>query len=280
MDIRAHHDPAQFLDLVGPLLRAERVQHTVALTVLDALCRAPDPRQYAPVLLSVHDGDAVVGAALRTPPHNLISSAIPLDAVAAVLSATAEHDPELPGFTGGEAVVDALVAVVGRPVVEQRRLRLFRLGELVVPTGVPGAARRLEEADEAAVALRLQEFVAEAGSTVVVVADTAAVVRQWRAVGAHPVLWQDGGELVSLAKSGPTVAGMSRVGPVHTPRGHRGHGYAAAATAAATQAALDAGADEVVLFTDLTNPTSNRLYPRVGFVPVADHREVRLGARL
>ena len=73
---------------------------------------------------------------------------------------------------------------------------------------------------------------------------------------------------------------MSRVGPVHTPPEHRGHGYAAAAMAVATRAALDAGAHEVVLFTDLTNPTSNRLYPRVGFVPVAEHREVRLGARL
>jgi len=29
-----------------------------------------------------------------------------------------------------------------------------------------------------------------------------------------------------------------------------------------------------VLFTDLANPTSNRLYPRVGFAPVSDHREV------
>ena len=73
---------------------------------------------------------------------------------------------------------------------------------------------------------------------------------------------------------------MSRVGPVHTPPEHRGHGYAAAAMAVATRAALDAGAHEVVLFTDLTNPTSNRLCPTVGCVPVAEHREVRLGARL
>lgn len=278
MDIRAHDDPARFLDLVGPVLRAERVQHTMALTVLDSLCRAPDPGQVAPVLLSVHDGDAVVGAALRTPPYSLISSAVPLDAVAAVLDATAEHDPDLPGFTGPKVVVDALVSAAGRPVLEQRWLRLFRLGELVVPSGVPGTARPVGEADEAAVTLRLQEFQAEAGSTVH--ADTAAVVRQWRALGAHPVLWQDRGVVVSLAKSSPTVAGMSRVGPVYTPPEHRGHGYAAAATAAATRAALDAGAHEVVLFTDLTNLTSNRLYPRVGFVPVADYREVRLGARL
>jgi predicted GNAT family acetyltransferase len=51
---------------------------------------------------------------------------------------------------------------------------------------------------------------------------------------------------------------------------HRGHGYAAGATAAASRAALDAGVDEVLLYTDLANPTSNRLYARLGYRPVED----------
>jgi predicted GNAT family acetyltransferase len=41
-------------------------------------------------------------------------------------------------------------------------------------------------------------------------------------------------------------------------------------TAAVTQAALDGGAEGVVLFTDLANPTSNTLYQRLGFAPVTD----------
>jgi predicted GNAT family acetyltransferase len=41
-------------------------------------------------------------------------------------------------------------------------------------------------------------------------------------------------------------------------------------TAAATQAALGAGAAEVVLYTDLANPTSNALYQRLGYRPVED----------
>lgn len=40
--------------------------------------------------------------------------------------------------------------------------------------------------------------------------------------------------------------------------------------------AQEAGAIDVVLFTDLANPVANRLYPRLGFVPVGEHREVRL----
>ena len=37
-----------------------------------------------------------------------------------------------------------------------------------------------------------------------------------------------------------------------------------------SQAALDAGATQVVLYTDLANPTSNALYERLGYRPVED----------
>ena len=36
------------------------------------------------------------------------------------------------------------------------------------------------------------------------------------------------------------------------------------------EAALDAGATVCTLFTDLANPTSNRIYQRIGYRPVAD----------
>jgi hypothetical protein len=63
---------------------------------------------------------------------------------------------------------------------------------------------------------------------------------------------------------------MVRVGPVYTPPEFRGHGYASAATAAASQQALDAGASEVLLFTDLANPVSNSIYQRIGYRAVED----------
>jgi predicted GNAT family acetyltransferase len=66
------------------------------------------------------------------------------------------------------------------------------------------------------------------------------------------------------------VAGQIRVAPVYTPPELRGKGYAGGATAAVSQAALDTGAAEVMLFTDLANPTSNALYPRLGYQPVTD----------
>ncbi len=68
----------------------------------------------------------------------------------------------------------------------------------------------------------------------------------------------------------PMVAGQIRVDPVYTPAHLRGHGYAAAVTAEVSRAALAAGATDVVLFTDAANPTSNALYHRLGYIPIAD----------
>jgi predicted GNAT family acetyltransferase len=58
------------------------------------------------------------------------------------------------------------------------------------------------------------------------------------------------------------------VDPVYTPAHLRGRGYAAAATVEVSRAARAAGAEEVVLFTNAANPTSNALYQRVGYVLV------------
>jgi predicted GNAT family acetyltransferase len=82
---------------------------------------------------------------------------------------------------------------------------------------------------------------------------------------------------VSLAGVTRPAAGQVRVGPVYTPPEHRGRGFGAAVTAAVTASALAAGVAEVLLFTDLANPTSNALYARLGFVPLADRVMLLLG---
>jgi predicted GNAT family acetyltransferase len=74
------------------------------------------------------------------------------------------------------------------------------------------------------------------------------------------------------------AAGVVRVGPVYTPPALRGRGYAGAVTGAVTSAAIAAGAREVVLFTDLANPTSNALYRRLGYQPVTDRVVLRFSS--
>ena len=90
------------------------------------------------------------------------------------------------------------------------------------------------------------------------------------------MLWEADGEPVAMAGLSRIVAGVARVTGVYTPPRHRRHGYAGGVTTAISGAALAAGADRVVLFTDLANPTSNALYQRLGYRPVGDRLLLRL----
>jgi predicted GNAT family acetyltransferase len=85
----------------------------------------------------------------------------------------------------------------------------------------------------------------------------------------HCWLWRDDtATAVSMACRRPVIDGSARIGPVYTPPEHRGHGYGSAVTAAATRSILDEGAVPV-LFTDLANPTSNKIYQELGYYPIA-----------
>jgi predicted GNAT family acetyltransferase len=84
------------------------------------------------------------------------------------------------------------------------------------------------------------------------------------------VFWEDEGRPVSLTGFGsPTPTGM-RVGPVYTPPELRGRGYASALVAEVSQAQLDAGRRFCFLYTDLANPTSNKIYVDLGYERVCD----------
>ena len=51
---------------------------------------------------------------------------------------------------------------------------------------------------------------------------------------------------------------------------HRGKGYASACVAAMSQHLLDGGKTFCTLYTDLSNPTSNKIYQNIGYRPVVD----------
>lgn len=273
MEIVLHRDAGEFVDAAGALLQADPLRHTIALTVLDAMHRGGEP---SAALLTVHEAGEVTGAALRSPGRPILVSAVPSRLASAVDQALAEADPGADGASGpvaeAEAFAAARVARTGCRAEPAMRMRLFALDGLVPPRGVPGRARRADTGDVPLLGAWRRAFGEEAGHEEGRAGPREAeelVARSMR-LGAGEMLWEVDGMPVAQACAKPVIAGASRIGPVYTPPEYRGHGYAAAVTAAASRWALDAGARRVVLFTDLANPTTNRLYPRIGYRPVHD----------
>jgi predicted GNAT family acetyltransferase len=153
--------------------------------------------------------------------------------------------------------------------VPYQRQRLYRLDTLTVPRPAPeGRARIAEEGDRELLVRWFAEFSRDIGASDGVRAEPWADARL--AYGGVTLWEAPDGTPVSMAGLTPQVAGQIRVAPVYTPAPLRGRGYAGAATAEVSRLARQRGADEVLLFTDLANPTSNGLYQRIGYRPVAD----------
>ncbi len=226
---------------------------------------------HEPMLFGWYDDGEVRGAVSVTPPFELLLAVVPDDTIDALVAALRET--ELRGINGDPATAERFVAAWKPERAEVAfEMRLYRLGELASPPSPPGRGRAADAGDADLAARWLAAFEDDAG---VMRTSVEAAARE-RIGDGRLWLWEDdAGTPVSLAARTATAAGVARIAPVYTPADQRRRGYGAAVTAACTADALARGADEVVLFTDLANPTSNSIYQAIGFRPVGDRRVVR-----
>ncbi len=289
MGWRTTGDVAAFLAAAGDYLRSDRVRNTVLLTVTEQL--QVNPGQFAPSHGAEHAAAAplfgwhtdlsgdVAGAFLHTPPHPLLLTAVPAH-VAEDLAATLAGRPlaVVNGYAdAAQAFAGRWCATTGERAAAFRRLRLYRLDELAWPDPAPDGTPR--DGTGADVPL-LSDWFAAFGREVAEEDDEEEVAAAIRDKLSHGgvLIWEAGGVPVSIACVTRQVAGMVRIGPVYTPPECRGHGYASAVTAAVSKRALDAGAEEVLLYTDLANAVSNSVYQRIGYRPVEDRTALAFSA--
>ena len=216
--------------------------------------------------------DPVSAVFLHTPEFPVNLSFMSPPAAAELARDLAAAGRRLTGVHAVQEAAEAFAAAwrdrTGDIVAVHRLMRLFRLGELIWPEpGPEGAARLAVRRDRDLLTEWFDAFVRDVGDPPG--QDHGAAVDQRLGYGGL-ALWEVSGTPVSMAGVTRSVAGMVRVGSVYTPPALRGRGYAGAVTAAVSRAARDAGVREVMLFTDLANPTSNALYQRLGYRPVED----------
>ncbi|MEU2154735.1 GNAT family N-acetyltransferase [Streptomyces sp. NPDC019396] len=264
-----------FLARAGDFLRSRPAPHTVPLTVTEGLRTRGAHAHGAgtPVFGWLEREGSVHGAYLRTPPHPMLLTPLAPGDADTLTAHLAGLCHALPGVTADSetaaAFADAWYRRTGAAPTLHERQRLYRLGRLTPPDPLPdGRARVADERDRELLMVWYEEFTEAVGDPAPTNPGSWADAR---IASGGATLWESpDGTPVSMAGLTPMVAGQIRVAPVYTPARLRGRGYAAAATAAVSRAALAAGADEVLLFTDLANPTSNALYQRIGYRPVSD----------
>ncbi|MGK5448433.1 GNAT family N-acetyltransferase [Streptomyces radiopugnans] len=269
-------DVDDFLARAGDFLRSRPGLHVMPLTWAERV-RVRGASAFgaeAPVFGVLERAGEVCAALHRVPSRGLgLTPLTPgqADGLAARLAALG-HSP--PYVSADHATATAFAGAWRRhtgavPRLRDTRLRLYRLGTLTPPDPMPeGRSRVLGEQDLGEAVLWCGEFARAVGEDVTVDAVSWASTRY---ADKRYTLWETpDGTPVSIAGMNPLIGGQIQVDVVYTPADLRGRGYAGAAAAEVSRAALAAGARDVVLFADLSNPTSNALYRRLGYRTLTD----------
>ena len=146
--------------------------------------------------------------------------------------------------------------------------RIYRLEQVIEPPPLPGELRLAEDVEQLTEWIEGFDQEALAHERSGREANRAQALRRARARMTY--FWVVEGRPVSMAAlARPSQNGVC-VNLVYTPPELRGRGYASAVTAAVSQKGLDLGYRFCCLYTDLSNPTSNSIYKKLGYKPVCD----------
>jgi uncharacterized protein len=280
MEVRRFDEIEPFLALVGPWMWADPARNNLPLGICGTIRRHPAvyPRFH---LWAVLDGGEAVAAAVMTEPFNVVvaepASAAALDALAA---AVRRSGAPVPGILANVPWAERFARVWHRPTQVLMRQGVYALRTVrdVAPTA--GSSRVATVADTELVRPWLLAFAREALPQHPEDAqriDRTLALRLGGDGSEGFWLWEDEGRPVSLSGHS-TIDGGSRIGPVYTPPEHRGRGYATSLVAAQTRWLLERDAGPCFLYTDLTNPTSNAIYERIGYDRICDAEEVTFAA--
>ena len=271
-------DPTEFAARTEPLL-SERIECNVLATVLMGVLAGTRPGSSPVFAYALDDRDEVRFAAMRTPPFPWLAS--PLDAgadelVAMWLTADPEVDRVVAVAPTARAIAAAWAEHTGGTTRCAMREAMHVLDEVRdPPRPARGDLRLADAAERSQLVGWMREFIAETGIVGAAQAESMVDAGLGRA---GLLVWHDR-QPVSMLGVNREVAGVVRVGPVYTPPPHRRRGYAGSAVAAASRRALAQGAQRCMLYTDLENPTSNKIYAEVGYRRAADWEEIALERR-
>jgi len=282
-EVRVHPSAGAFLERAeGWLLRHEdRNNLVLSLAYGRAALSSEDSSELsdrlgASLFGTIEHTGEVVGCVIRTPPHKVLVTEMPVAAAPVLAGTLAVAYRRIPAVLGPAATAEAVAAEWVRlrgggwaPGMEQR---IHRLDEVVSPPHVDGAMR-LARPDDLELGVEWGEgFARDAGVQFATSRETVAV---WIAREALH-FWEVDAVPVSIAVAqGRTPRGI-RIGYVYTPPEHRQNGYASALVASLSRKMLDGGVAFCVLYTDVANPTSNAIYRRVGYEPLEDVRDVNV----
>ena len=264
----------EFLKVVGDDLLVDEIRHSLTFGIAEKVSH--DSHVFGaddPWFITIEDAGQICATAIRTPPHRPILSHLSgdLEIISSELARSIHAlDPVIPGIIGDKEIVEPFTqrwcASYGVELVDVMAQRIYQLTELVEPRFAEGNLRQADLGDEEIVVSWAAAFHKEAVGEVF--SRKHYQRYRQRILSGDIYLWENTAPMSMAAKTRPTRSGIS-IGGVYTPPENRNFGYATSCVAALCKRLL-LEYDFCVLYTDLSNPTSNSIYMKIGFKEYSD----------
>ena len=273
----------EFLSAAGEPLYQHEALNSLMLGIAERV--AENPYQYGddtPLMAAVHEGEQVLLAATMTPPYGLLLAPVVEDvteAMSLLLETMLAQDWPLPDVNClkpyAEQFAQIWAARTGGEIELDMAERLYTLHTVTMPQGIPGEMVEAAPEHTALITQWMHNFQMDCFGEANPLETFRPMVEQRIEQGAWH-LWMLDGEPVSMCMYGRPIRSTCAISGVYTPPEKRCNGYAGACVAALSQKMLDEGFTYTNLFTDLANPTSNSVYQKIGYEPIADFDKYKL----
>jgi hypothetical protein len=264
MRVCLHPDARAFLARSEQWLKLAEMEHSITLQSARFACTDDWQFQRPLYWATVEDGTQIVGCAYRTPPYRLGITALPLDAIPALVESVGAIYRTLSGVAGPEPPATAFTAAWlqrrGGSWSVRSRQQLLEHKAIVPVAGVPpGALRPATDLDGGVAHQWGAAFARESGLTGL---DGALCVRLIPARQLY--FWDDGAPRCMLGVLRET-SDAAAIGILYTPPPFRERGYARASVAALSRHLLERGMTRSYFCLDPTDAATYSMCVRLGY---------------
>jgi predicted GNAT family acetyltransferase len=277
MDVQFYSNIDEFYNVCLPFLSAKATENNLIIGILNTL--KSNIHHYSterPLLVTVSVEKSLELVSIRTPPYKLlISHTDNLDSIHFLVKEFKIQEIKLPGITGFKTgALNFSKLWTEKQSLEyllEVNLRIYKLDKVNPKIPSLNTFRPAKQTDAVLINNWIREFIQEATPNSPEEELQNLQTRTNKAIDQETIYVLERKEkLVSIARRAGKTPYGERIALVYTPPEERRKGYATELVARLSQLILDEGIQSCYLFTDLANPTSNKIYQEIGYRPIID----------
>jgi len=286
MNMRAifYEDANEFYDLVYPFLLNHEVENGLLFRISNSLkINTQTYGKSPPLMFSIIENETIKLISVMTPPFDLlISYTTDLNSIEILVEELLKRKVSIPGVLSFNEAADKFTKLwcKGNSLESKllRRERIYKLTKVSEETLGNKQFSVATKPHQPTVLKWAREMMIEALLEVTeeeLLRNNNNLKDEFKHKNSQIFLLFEDKVPVSMARmAGKTPHGHS-INLVYTPPSLRGNGYATECVAKLSKHLLEEGSEYCFLFTDLSNPTSNNIYQKIGFRPIIDENHYK-----